>query len=218
MVLPLVPLPVVLLPGTRMPLHIFEPRYRAMLRDCLEGDRSFGVVFRSEEDRERDLAGGSVGCRAVIEHVDRLEDGRSNIVVSGTERFTLDRLLGGDTAYARGEVTVIEDDEEPVAQVTALALRLGELFVEAAVAAKALDDDAAPVPALTSNPAHIAFAAAASIELDAEDRQRLLASRSPSGRMREVISILTRSLPTLQDRATVHADAKLNGKGPGRHP
>ena len=216
--LPLFPLPLVLLPGMRLPLHIFEPRYRIMVRDCLETDRTFGLIYLAKDTAERDLPAGTVGCRAVIDDVEKLADGRANIIVDGGDRFALVRIANGDSPYLIGEVVPFEDEEEPVAQVTALALRLGELFVEAAAAARTLEDDASPVPVLAEDPYHIAFAAAASVDLDAEDRQRLLASSSPSARMREMITLLDSSLPTLQERAAVHDHAKLNGKGSGRHP
>ena len=200
-----------------MPLHIFEPRYRVMLRDCLETDRTFGLIFNANEEGEREIAAGHVGCRAIIGDVEPLEDGRANIVVTGGERFALVRIADDDSPYLMGEVVPFEDEEEPVAQLTALALRLGELFVEAAAAARTLDDDASPVPRLTETPENIAFAAAASVDLDAADRQRLLSSPSPSARMREMITLLDSSMTTLQERAIIHEHAKLNGKGSRRH-
>ena len=207
----------VLLPGMRLPLHIFEPRYRVMLRDCLETDRTFGLIYRAEESAERELASGTVGTRAVIDDVETLPDGRANIIVNGTERFAFVRLANLASPYLVGQVVPFEDEKEPIAQVTALALRLGELFVEAAAAARKLDDDASPVPTLTEDPGTIAFAAAASVELEAADRQRLLSSSSPSARMREMITLLDSSLPTLRERASVHEHAKLNGKGTRAH-
>jgi Lon protease-like protein len=215
--LPLFPLPLVLLPGMRLPLHIFEPRYRVMLRDCLETDRTFGLIYREESTPERDIAAGTVGCKAVIDDVEPLGDGRSNIIVNGTERFALVRFTDADSPYLVAQVVPFEDEEEPVAQVTALALRLGELFVEAATASRALDDDGAPVPILSEDPGRIAFAAAASVDLDPADRQRLLASSSPSARMREMITILDSAIPALRERAGIHREAKQNGKGNRRH-
>lgn len=216
--LPLFPLPLVLLPGMRLPLHIFEPRYRIMLRDCLETDRTFGLIYQADDAGDRTLASGTVGTRAVIDEVEQLPDGRANIIVNGTQRFALVRVAESDSPYMIGHVVPFEDEREPVAQVTALALRLGELFVEAATAARRLDDDASPVPMLTEDPANIAFAAAASVELDAAERQRLLSSPSPSARMREMITLLDATLPTLRERASIHQDAKLNGRGSRTHP
>jgi Lon protease-like protein len=197
----------------RLPLHIFELRYQVMLRDCLETDRTFGLIYSADDKAARELAPGTVGCRAVIDDVERLAEGRANITVDGTQRFALVRVIESDSPYMIGQVVPFEDEEEPVAQVTALALRLGELFVEAASAARKLADDGAPIPQLSEDPAQIAFTAAASVELDPADSQRLLASPSPSARMREMITILDSSIPVLQEKAQIHERAKSNGKG-----
>jgi Lon protease-like protein len=212
--LPLFPLPTVLLPGTRMPLHIFEPRYRRMVRACLDADRMFGLIYRPEELSDGELPAGHVGCRAYIDEVEPMADGRSNIIVSGRERFTLVRVIRDEAPYDIGEVEPLEDEREPIAQLMALSLRLHELFVEAAHAARALADEPAPMPVLPDDPNAVAFAAAASIDLGHAQRQKLLSSPSPSERMRDVIRVLDASLPELAARAQMHNRAKLNGHGP----
>jgi Lon protease-like protein len=212
--LPLFPLSAVLFPGMRMPLHIFEPRYRRLLLDCLEGDRTFGLMYRPDESDEPSMLAGHVGCRAIIGDVEPLADGRANIIVSGDERFSLVRLIEDPAPYTVGQVEPFVDATEPVAQVTALSLRLRELFSEAAIAARALADETAPPPELPDDPATVGFAVAASVDMTAADRQRLLASPSPSARMRELIMLLVQSMPTLVARAATHARAKTNGRGP----
>ena len=212
--LPLFPLPVVLLPGMRMPLHIFEPRYKQMLQDCLDGDRSFGLIYRADDAAEPALPSGAVGCRALIDDVERLPDGRSNVMVNGGERFALVRVETAGTPYTVADVIPFLDESEPPAQVTALALRLHELFAEAARASRTLADDPGPPPPLPDDPAQVAFAAAASIDIEARDRQRLLASSSPSARLREMITLLDASMPALLERALLHSRAKHNGHGP----
>jgi Lon protease-like protein len=93
MQIPLFPLPnVVLFPGVYLPLHIFEPRYRAMVVDALDGDRMIGMVLLRpgfEDDYEGRPAVFDVGCAGVITHHERLPDGRFNIVLQGTERFRI---------------------------------------------------------------------------------------------------------------------------------
>ncbi|HZE74649.1 MAG TPA: LON peptidase substrate-binding domain-containing protein, partial [Gemmatimonadales bacterium] len=83
--LPLFPLNVVLFPGTPLPLHIFEPRYRQMLADCLVGDRRFGLVQPGSEAETPDR--GAVGCVAEIRANEQLPDGRANVLVVGGSRF-----------------------------------------------------------------------------------------------------------------------------------
>jgi Lon protease-like protein len=214
--LPLFPLPVVLFPGTRMPLHIFEPRYRRMLRDCMEGDRRFGLIYRSEDDLEVVPSAGTIGCIARVDNVETLPDGRSNIIVDGVSRFLLHTVAQSSSAYLVAEVAPFVDDDEPVPQLTALALRLGELFADAAVAAQSISDDSSSPIQLPDDPRQIAFTAAAAIELDAPVRQRILSSSSPSGRIREIITLLDASLPSLKERAEVHERAKTNGHGATR--
>ncbi|MGH7648032.1 MAG: LON peptidase substrate-binding domain-containing protein, partial [Gemmatimonadaceae bacterium] len=97
--LPLFPLPVVLFPGVARPLHIFEPRYRRLIADCLDGDRRFGLLFCADTANERALPPGQVGCIARIESADALPDGRSNIIIAGEERFALVRFIESDAPY-----------------------------------------------------------------------------------------------------------------------
>jgi Lon protease-like protein len=212
--IPLFPLPVVLLPGMRMPLHIFEPRYQQMLRDCLGSDRTFGLIYQPDDHESATLRAGSVGCVATIADVETQANGRANIAVTGGDRFRVHSVDGDSHAYLVGNVEMFDDVAEPIAQLTALALRLSELFTEAALEARAISDDGSPIPSLGADPAHVAFAVAAVIELDAAARQRLLESTSASERMRDLIAMLDTSLPSLRDRATVHRIAKRNGHSP----
>ncbi len=91
--LPLFPLPnVVLFPNVFLPLHIFEPRYRDMVSDALAGDRLIGMVLLQpgwEQEYEKQPPVYSIGCSGLITHVERLADGRFNIVLRGVERFRI---------------------------------------------------------------------------------------------------------------------------------
>lgn len=100
--LPLFPLEVVLFPGTPLPLHIFEPRYRTMLADCLAADERFGLLPPAR-DGSPPLS-GTVGCIARIRASHELPDGRSNIVVVGERRFLLRQALTADSPYLIGLV------------------------------------------------------------------------------------------------------------------
>jgi Lon protease-like protein len=96
--IPLFPLPnVVLFPNVLLPLHVFEPRYRAMVGDALTGDRLIGMVLLRpgyEADYEGRPPVFEVGCAGVITHAEQLSDGRYNIVLRGLERF---RITGEET-------------------------------------------------------------------------------------------------------------------------
>jgi ATP-dependent Lon protease len=214
--LPLFPLPLVLFPGVPLPLHIFEPRYRIMLADCLEGDREFGIVFRPDGVAERDLPPGHVGCTARVESTEMLPDGRSNVIVRGTDRFALDRYLDSPRPYHVAETSSYVDAEEPPLTLAPGAARVRELFARVGAAARTLADDPDALPPLPEDPTLLAFAVAALIEMDAPARQRLLMSRSASGRLRDIELLLSPAVDSLERRATVHVRAKSNGHGP--HP
>jgi len=90
--LPLFPLNIVLFPGMLLPLHIFEERYKAMINDCLENGSPFGVLLSDLEEEEVDPP-YSVGTTAHIVQLDKLEDGRMNIIVLGRQRFRVQHTL-----------------------------------------------------------------------------------------------------------------------------
>jgi Lon protease-like protein len=212
--LPLFPLPLVLFPGVPLPLHIFEPRYREMLADCLAGDRRFGIVFTPEEDVDGP-ARGAVGCIANIQKAQALPDGRSNIIVVGEDRFMIGRLITDARPYLLGEVVSYVDLDEPVEALAPFASQLRAVFERVGRAARTLADDRDPLPTLPTDPGALSFTIASLIDLDGPGRQRLLASRSPLDRLRELDALLSPAVDTLESRAIIHARAKTNGHGPG---
>jgi len=148
---PLFPLPgAILFPRSQLPLHIFEPRYREMVRDALEGSGRIGMIQpHAPEDEGAPLY--PVGCVGEIVGVEELEDGRYNIVLLGTSRFRLMTETDLDTAYRNAEVeTEMFDESEPPplsmtlrAEVEREARRLGDamrLSVDWA-AVRRLDDE-----------------------------------------------------------------------------
>jgi Lon protease-like protein len=214
--LPLFPLPLVLFPDAPLPLHVFEPRYRQMLSDVLAGDGRFGVILRPEDVAERELPVGHVGCVAHVETTEALPDGRSNVLVLGGARFALAGFAPADEApYNVAWVHDYEDDATESALLAApVAERVREIFQRVARAARALTDDRDPIPDLPDDPARLSFAVAAIVDLDVTRRQRLLASRSPVGRLRDLEAVLAPALDSLEVRAAVHVRAGSNGAGP----
>ena len=212
--LPLFPLPLVLFPGAPLPLHIFEPRYRQMLSDCMEADSRFGIVFRPEELGETDLEFGRVGCVAEVDDAHTLPDGRSNIVVHGVRRFSLQRFVTSPAPYAVGEVAEYEDIPEDTAALAPVASRVRELFTRVGRAARTLADDHDPLPTLPDDPDALSFGIAALIDMEAPRRQELLASRLASERLETIAQLLSSAVESLEARARVHGRAKSNGRGP----
>jgi len=216
--LPLFPLPLVLFPGAPLPLHIFEPRYRQMLADCLAGDSRFGIVFRPEGIGDTDLETGRVGCIAEVDDAHTLPDGRSNIVVHGVRRFALQRFIASSAPYHVGEVAEYEDLPEDESSLGPIATRVRELFARVGKAARTLADDHDLLPSLPEEADALSFGIAALIDIEAPRRQELLVSRLASERLEMIERLLGGAVESLEARARVHGRAKSNGRGPYAAP
>ncbi len=104
------PLPgAILFPGMQLPLHIFEPRYRALVGNALARDRLIGMV--QPKERSNDPALFAIGCLGRIEDVEAMEDGRYNIVLDGLQRFTILEELPVETEFRQVEAELWEEDE-----------------------------------------------------------------------------------------------------------
>jgi Lon protease-like protein len=211
--IPLFPLPLVLFPKAPLPLHIFEPRYRRLVTDCLAGDRLLGIICNPENASERDIPSGTVGCVAHIDTVEELPDGRSNILVSGVSRFTLQRFVADPAPYNVAEISSVEDVAEPHDVLVPLGMTAGALFERVGKSARAIADDAAPLPELPADPVFLSFAIAQYVDLDLDLKQSLLASQSPSQRLRQLIALLSGVVDRVEARAVVHVRARGNGHG-----
>src|SRR5215510_823131 len=99
-----------------------------MLADCLDGDSRFGIVFRPEGTGETDLEPGRVGCIAEVDDAHTLPDGRSNIVVHGVRRFSLQRFVESPAPYHVGEIADYDDDHEDESALASKVARVRELF------------------------------------------------------------------------------------------
>jgi Lon protease-like protein len=134
--IPIFPLPnVVLFPAALLPLHIFEPRYRAMVADALEGERLIGMVMLRpgwERLYEATPAVYPIGCAGFITHAERLQDGRYNIMLRGLEKFRIvdERLVrNGDERYRLARVEAIKESRtSPAAAIEDARRRLENLI------------------------------------------------------------------------------------------
>lgn len=131
MEIPLFPLHTVLCPGIALPLHIFEPRYRLMVERCVESSVPFGIVLIREgrEVGTGNVAIAGVGTFAEIREATRLPDGRYDLLVVGSGRFTVEDVELGKEPYLVGEVTALEDEVGDLTAATALAARAMRRFV-----------------------------------------------------------------------------------------
>jgi ATP-dependent Lon protease len=211
--LPIFPLSVVLFPGTPLPLHIFEPRYRRMLGDCLAGDRRFGITPSGKEDRMPEP--GTVGCIAEIRVNQELPDGRSNVIVFGGERFVLTSPLAEDTPYYVGMVQTFEDEPGTEPQDESPA-RLRELFTGYYALLRQLNDVEPEEPSLPDDALALSFHVAAAIDCDPGVKLRLLVERSTSRRVQALLMLIPILTAAVESALRVHRRAHTNGRGGAR--
>jgi uncharacterized protein len=204
----------VLLPGTPAGLHIFEPRYRQMLADILAGDSQFALAYLPPGVAERDLAPGWPLCVARVEEHEPLEDGRANLVVRGGARVALAAYAVSDAPYLVADVTDLPDvPSEPTALSAHVADAIA-LYQRVIAAARTLGDDRRDAPMLPSDPALVAYAMAATVDLERTVQHRLLSTRDPAERLAQVTAVLGRAVGDLERRAAAHGRAHTNGHGP----
>ncbi len=195
--LPLFPLDVVLLPGSPLPLHIFEPRYKEMIGECLASSAPFGVVRALEHGI------AEIGCTAEIVTVTKqYADGRLDLVAQGGKRFEVLKL-NEERSFLRAEVLLIPD--EPEAPPGDDGGRVIELHREILSLAGAVQD--------LSGADHgaLAFHIAGSLPLDLDFKQKLLGLRSESERLIALAAYLEGVLPGL--RRAARARQKTGGNG-----
>jgi len=193
--LPMFPLGTVLFPHAYLPLHVFEPRYRAMTRDCLAGGREFGVVLI---ERGSEVGGGDVrtdvGTVARIVEAAELPDGRWVLGTVGTQRLRVAGWLPDDP-YPQAEVELLEEDRHPSAdEAERLLRRVLALHAE-------LGDEAAPATlTLDPDPDVAAYQACALAPVGPADAHRLLAAPSADARVALLTQLLTEEAEVLQLR------------------
>lgn len=200
--LPLFPLDVVLLPGTPLPLHIFEPRYKEMTAECLAEKKPFGVVRAKEHEGIAEI-----GCTAeIITVTKQYPDGRMDIVTRGVQRFEI-MEVNQERSFLRAEVLYLHDEPgAATAEEMAQAIKLHAEILALA--------GAQPEESSAQDTRQLSFHLAGSLPLDLDFKQTLLRMKSESERMRGLISYLETILPSL--RRTVHVRQKAGGNGHAR--
>ena len=214
--LPLFPLALVLVPGELLPLHIFEERYKALMRDALEGGRRFGLsyVARAEVGVDTPPPVGSVGCEAQITAVIPLAEGRMNILSVGSGRYVV-RGYAQFEPFLVAEVTKFADEPDDSPETADLAARVRALFDRLAVAARTLSNEAGEQvqPQLDVAPEALSFLVAANIALDSATKQQMLETTATRPRLESIETRLVELVDTYEYRAEMHARTKSNGHG-----
>src|SRR4051794_724563 len=195
---PLFPLGIVALPGEVVPLHIFEERYKAMIADCLDDDREFGIVWMSDDGLR------PIGCACeVTEVLERMDDGRMNILTRGTRPFRVVERQG-DHPYPAGTIAFLADRDEEAQPDVALAAREAYAdLVERATDERPEDDALERMSA---------YAMAATVEFGLEAKQGLLDLRSENARMCLVTRLFRAAIKRLEFVERAQERARSNGK------
>jgi Lon protease-like protein len=198
--LPIFELPVVILPGELLPLHIFEDRYKRMIGHCLESEEPFGIVFRDDEGTAH-----RIGCTArVTEVLERFDDGRLNIVVTGEQPFrVLERFEEAD--YPAGEVEPI-DREDDVPEDPEAADMARQAFAELVKRVSGEEPEDLQLDE------EDAYGIASRVELPVETKQALLEQRSEPMRMRMLGNALRALVAAVARSGEIAERAKMNGK------
>jgi Lon protease-like protein len=195
---PLFPLGIVALPTESVPLHIFEDRYRTMIERCLQEEREFGIVWMAEDELK------PIGCACAIDKVlERMEDGRMNILARGTRPF---RLLERqeDLPYPAGVVEFLpEHDDDIDPEVAGAARALYADLVEQATDKTLSAEELAELDS---------YRMAATVEFGADAKQELLELRSENARLQLLTMLFRAALKRMELVERAQTRARSNGK------
>src|SRR4051794_35421514 len=193
---PLFPLDLVLLPHEVVPLHIFEERYKLMIGECLDSDSEFGIVWLSDDGLRE------IGCSAAVTQVlERFDDGRMNILVTGGRPFRLVRRIE-DLPYPAGDVEMRDPGAEGDGALAAAARERYADLVERVTDERPDGDGLAELDA---------YAMAATIEFENDAKQKLLEIESEDERLRSVAELFRVTVKRLDESERAAEIAKTNG-------
>jgi Lon protease-like protein len=195
---PLFPLGIVALPRELVPLHIFEDRYKTMMNECLREEKEFGIVWLSD-DGLRDN-----GCACAIDRVlERMEDGRMNLLTRGTRPFRVVERQS-HLAYPAGVIEFLEDREEEID--AELLQRAQEAYAELVKRATDNEPEASELTEMD------AYAMAATVDFGPDAKQGLLDLRSENARLRLVTRLFHAAMERLELIDRAQERARSNGK------
>jgi Lon protease-like protein len=213
--LPIFPLSTVLFPGAVLPLHIFEERYKAMMRYAIENSGQFGISFRDDASvgGETQPEVGSVGCAAKIYAVMPLEEGKMNVLSTGLVRYRIVEFKQ-IVPFLIARIETFGDDTEDESDLTRLYGDTRELAQKFLESVRSLADSN-PTAALELPEEAEAFSlfVASALPVDDESKQALLEITSTKGRLVRLRHYLINTLSTYTDRLRLHDLAKRNGHG-----
>jgi ATP-dependent Lon protease len=215
MEIPLFPLPnLVLFPQVALPLHIFEERYKLLINHCIDNSEVFGLVLLQEgAEQESETTIHRVGVTARVVQVERLEDGRMNILSAGESRF---RILDftGRTPYWTASVEFFEDDEEPAELVQQAFEDVRGLYRKALELTSRLSDTELSQTELPDTPVSLSYMMSYVLDIGTARKQELLETTSTSQRLLSLAVDLESAIEQLEKQiARKRVGSKVSGNG-----
>jgi Lon protease-like protein len=194
--LPLFPLEIVVFPGTPLPLHIFEPRYKEMVGECLSQDRPFGMVQAKEK------ALSAIGCSArIVTVIKKYEDGRLDIAAQGAQRFEIIQV-NQERSFLQAEVAFFDDEPSIVSKTAAdSVIQLHEQLFAVMGQAIEVERDAA----------YLSFRLAQDLPVDLDFKQTLLEMKSEAERVEMLTEYYRATIPKIENSIRVRQRASGNG-------
>jgi Lon protease-like protein len=210
--LPIFPLNAVLFPGGRLPLHIFEERYKLMINRCVERDEPFGVclIRQDNEVGEAVVEPFRVGTTAHISELQELDEGRLNVVCTGGQRFTI-REITCPTPYIIATVDAIASEDCAGLAAAALAEEASTLLADYVQLNLAMTNQWARSIEMPSEPSALSDYMGGVLSIDLGTKQRLLEQISPVLRLQAEVEILHAAIARLTSRVEVARAARWLG-------
>ncbi|HWN98690.1 MAG TPA: LON peptidase substrate-binding domain-containing protein [Blastocatellia bacterium] len=213
--LPIFPLATVLFPGAILPLHIFEDRYKQMMRHAVEHGGLFGLSYRSDasvgEETPPEL--GSIGCVAKIHAVMPLDEGKMNIISTGVVRYKILSIHQLEP-FLVARVAPVTDDLEPGADLNRIFDEMADMCREFLEAAQALDESGAFLGQdLPEDPEAFSLLVSSALPIDNDSKQTLLEITSTRSRLSRLRHYVTNALSDFTKRIQIRERAKGNGHG-----
>src|SRR5262245_363299 len=212
---PIFPLAMVLFPGAFLPVHVFEDRYKAMMRYAIENGGIFGLSYRSDAEVGKDTPPviGSIGCAAKINAVIPLEEGRMNILSTGVIRYRVLEIRQS-SPFLIARIEPFADDAEPDADLTRLLNDTREVSEKFLQAVQELNEAELPGNVtLPEEPEAYSLFMASALPVNNDAKQRLLELTSTRVRLTRVRHHLVGTISDYTERLRIHERAKRNGHG-----
>lgn len=199
-IIPLFPLNIVLFPGMMLPLHIFENRYKTMIKECLAGDQIFGVVLAKTQQAQAPNVAGlyiddlyPIGTTARITAVEHLQDDRMNLITIGQERFIVKGIVSSKDDFLIGEVDPfpIAEDEDPIL-IGGMMRKLRPMVQEYIDHLSSASGEDLSNAVLPNDPKTLAYLAGTAVQGPLADKQELLSAKSVGALIARTVNILER--------------------------